>query len=54
MVLLNCAVYNIGLLVVITTLYNKRAKFEEDIMAHDDLYVEYIKQVKYRFIQGIL
>ena len=38
---------------VIIVLYDRRAKFEEDIMSHDDSYVEYMKQVKYRFVPGI-
>ena len=52
-VLKNASMYNSVLLVVIIVLYDRRARFEEDIMSHDDSYVEYIKQVKYRFIPGI-
>jgi len=52
-VLKNPSIYNICLLIVITALYNKRAKYEEDIMSHCDSYVNYLRQVKYRFIPGI-
>lgn len=52
-VLKNPSVYNFALLVAVIVLYDRRARYEEDIMSHDDSYVEYIKQVKYRFIPGI-
>jgi protein-S-isoprenylcysteine O-methyltransferase Ste14 len=52
-ILKNPSVYNFALLVAVIILYDRRARFEEDIMSHDDSYVEYIKQVKYRFIPGI-
>lgn len=52
-ILKNASMYNSVLLVVIIVLYDRRAKFEEDIMSHDDSYVEYMKQVKYRFVPGI-
>ena len=52
-VLKNASMYNSVLLVVIIVLYDRRARFEEDIMSHDDSYVEYMKKVKYRFIPGI-
>ena len=52
-VLKNASMYNSVLLVVIIVLYDRRAKCEEDIMSHDDSYVEYMKQVKYRFVPGI-
>jgi len=52
-ILKNPSVYNLALLVAVIILYDRRARFEEDIMSHDDSYLEYIKQVKYRFIPGI-
>ena len=42
-----------GLLAVIIILYDRRAKYEEDIMSHDNSYVDYLQQVKYRFVPGI-
>jgi len=52
-VLKNPSIYNTLLLMVITALYDKRAKYEEDIMSHNNSYVDYLQQVKYRFIPGI-
>ena len=52
-VLKNPSIYNILLLAVIIVLYDKRAKFEEDIMSHNNSYTDYLQQVKYRFIPGI-
>lgn len=49
----NASMYNSVLSVVIIVLYDRRARFEEDVMSHDDSYVEYMKKVKYRFIPGI-
>ena len=53
-VLNNTSIYNICLLIVIMALYNKRARYEEDIMSHCDSYVSYLRRVKYRFIPGII
>ena len=52
-ILKNPSVYNFALFVVVIILYDKRARFEEDIMLHDDSYREYMQQVKYRFVPGI-
>ena len=52
-VLKNPSIYNILLLVVVIILYDRRAKYEEDIMSHDNSYVDYSQKVKYRFIPGI-
>ena len=52
-VLKNPSIYNTLLLMVIIVLYDKRAKYEEDIMSHNNSYVDYLQQVKYRFIPGI-
>ena len=49
----NLSVYNVFLLVLITVLYDKRAKYEEDIMSQSASYVGYLQQVKYRFMPGI-
>ncbi|MFC1552923.1 methyltransferase family protein [Candidatus Latescibacterota bacterium] len=52
-VLKNPSIYNICFLMVITVLYDRRAKYEELIMARSDSYVSYLQQVKYRFMPGI-
>jgi protein-S-isoprenylcysteine O-methyltransferase Ste14 len=49
----NPSIYNLLLLAVIVFLYDKRAKYEEDIMSNDDCYVDYLQKVKYRFVPGI-
>lgn len=49
----NPSIYNILFLMVITVLYDKRARYEEGIMSHNSSYVDYLQQVKYRFIPGI-
>lgn len=49
----NLSVYNSVLLVIIIVLYDKRARYEEDIMSTDKSYVEYLQKVKYRFVPGI-
>jgi protein-S-isoprenylcysteine O-methyltransferase Ste14 len=52
-VLKNPSIYSICLLMVVTILYDKRAKYEEGIMSHSDSYVSYLAQVKHRFVPGI-
>lgn len=52
-VLKNLSVYNALLLIVVTIFYDKRAKYEEDIMSNDNAYVNYLQRVKHRFIPGI-
>jgi protein-S-isoprenylcysteine O-methyltransferase Ste14 len=49
-VLKNPSIYNILLSAVIIILYDKRAKYEEEVMSHNNSYIEYLRQVKYRFI----
>jgi protein-S-isoprenylcysteine O-methyltransferase Ste14 len=49
----NFSMYNSVLLAIIIVLYDKRARYEEDIMSNDNSYVEYLQQVKYRFVPGI-
>jgi protein-S-isoprenylcysteine O-methyltransferase Ste14 len=52
-VLKNPSLYNAVLLLLVAILYDKRAKYEEDILLHDRSYVEYLRRVKYRFIPGV-
>lgn len=52
-VLKNPSIYNICLLMVIIVLYDRRAKYEEDIMSGSDSYVSYLRRVKYRFMPGV-
>jgi protein-S-isoprenylcysteine O-methyltransferase Ste14 len=49
----NPSIYNALLLVVIIVLYDRRAKYEEDILSKDSSYVDYLQVVKFRFIPGI-
>ncbi len=52
-VLKNPSIFNALLLILVVILYNQRAKYEEDILSHDNSYVDYLQQVKFRFIPGI-
>lgn len=52
-VLKNPSIYNAVLLLLVAVLYDRRAKYEEDILSHDRSYVEYLQQVKYRFVPGV-
>jgi protein-S-isoprenylcysteine O-methyltransferase Ste14 len=52
-ILKNPSVYNILLFAVIIVLYDKRARYEEGIMANSNVYADYLQKVKYRFIPGI-
>jgi protein-S-isoprenylcysteine O-methyltransferase Ste14 len=52
-VLKNPSIYNVVLVGIIIVLYDKRAKYEENIMSYDNSYKGYLKQVKYRFLPGI-
>ena len=52
-VLKNPSIYNILLSAMIIFLYDKRAGYEEEIMSHNDSYVNYLQRVKYRFIPGV-
>lgn len=47
------SIYNILLLMVIVVLYDKRAKYEEEIMSNSESYLRYLKQVRYRFVPGL-
>jgi protein-S-isoprenylcysteine O-methyltransferase Ste14 len=52
-VLKNSCLYNALLLILIVCLYDKRARYEEDLLSKDRSYAEYMEQVKYRFLPGI-
>jgi protein-S-isoprenylcysteine O-methyltransferase Ste14 len=52
-VLKNPSLLNIVLLLVIAFLYDRRAKYEEVILSHDESYESYVQRVKYRFIPGL-
>jgi protein-S-isoprenylcysteine O-methyltransferase Ste14 len=52
-VLKNPSLYNAVLLLLVAVLYDRRAKYEEDILAHDGSYGEYLRRVKYRFVPGV-
>jgi protein-S-isoprenylcysteine O-methyltransferase Ste14 len=52
-VLKNPSLYNAVLLLLVAVLYDRRAKYEEDILSRDGSYVEYLQRVKYRFIPGV-
>lgn len=52
-ILRNPSIVNAMLFVAVAVLYDRRAKYEEDILSHDHAYVEYMQQVKYRFMPQI-
>ena len=52
-VLKNPSIYNAALLLVVAVLYDRRARYEEDLLSHDPSYVAYRQQVKYRFVPGV-
>jgi protein-S-isoprenylcysteine O-methyltransferase Ste14 len=52
-ILKNPSICNAALLIVVAVLYDKRAKYEEDILSHDRSYVDYLQQVRYRFVPGV-
>ena len=47
------SIFNVILLAVIVILYDKRAKYEEDILSKSTLYADYANKIRYRFIPGI-
>lgn len=49
----NPSIYNAVLLMIVAVLYDRRAKYEEGILSHDRSYVDYLQQVKYRFVPGV-
>lgn len=52
-VLKNPSIYNAVLLIIVAILYDRRAKYEEDVLSCDGSYVDYLRRVKYRFVPGI-
>lgn len=52
-VLKHPSIYNVLLFAFIAILYDKRAKHEEKVMSHSDLYKDYLQEVRYRFVPGI-
>jgi protein-S-isoprenylcysteine O-methyltransferase Ste14 len=52
-VLKNPSICNAVLLMIVAVLYDRRAEYEEDIMSHDRSYVDYLQQVKHRFVPGV-
>jgi len=52
-VLKNPSFYNAVLLLLVAILYDRRARYEENILSHDRSYVEYLQRVKYRFVPGV-
>ena len=52
-VLKNPSIYNAVLLVLVAVLYDRRAKYEEDILSYDRSYLEYLQRVKHRFVPGV-
>jgi protein-S-isoprenylcysteine O-methyltransferase Ste14 len=47
------SIYNCLLLALVVVLYDRRARYEEDVMSNDASYVDYLRQVKRRFIPGV-
>jgi protein-S-isoprenylcysteine O-methyltransferase Ste14 len=52
-ILKNPSLYNAALLALVAVLYDRRAKYEEDILSCDNSYVDYLRRVKYRVVPGI-
>jgi len=52
-VLKNPSIYNAVLLLLVAVLYDRRARYEEELLAQDRSYSEYLRQVKYRFVPGV-
>jgi protein-S-isoprenylcysteine O-methyltransferase Ste14 len=52
-VLKNPSPYNAVLLLFVAVLYDRRARYEEDILSRDRSYMEYLQQVRYRFVPGV-
>jgi len=47
------SVRNAVLLVLLAVLYDKRARYEEDILSRDSAYLEYMRRVKHRFVPWV-
>ncbi len=50
---MHASMYNAMIFAVMIWLYVKRVNYEEDIMQKDERYIEYMRQVRYRFLPGI-
>ena len=50
---MHASMYNAAVFTVMVWLYVKRVDYEEDIMQQDERYIEYMRQVRYRFLPGI-
>ncbi len=50
---MHASMYNAAVFAVMVWLYVKRVDYEEDIMQQDQRYIEYMRQVRYRFLPGI-
>ena len=50
---MHASMYNAAVFAVMVWLYVKRVDYEEDIMQRDERYIEYMRQVRYRFLPGI-
>ena len=50
---LHASMSNAAVFAVMVWLYVKRVDYEEDIMQQDERYIEYMRQVRYRFLSGI-
>ncbi len=52
-VLKNPSIYNAAFLILVAVLYDRRARYEEELLVQDRSYSEYLRQVKYRFVPGV-
>ena len=50
---MHASTYNAAVFALMVWLYVKRVDYEEDIMRQDERYIEYMRQVRYRFLPGI-
>jgi protein-S-isoprenylcysteine O-methyltransferase Ste14 len=50
---MHASMSNAAVFAVLVWLYVKRVDYEEDIMQQDERYIEYMRQVRYRFLPGI-
>jgi len=52
-VLKHPSAYNALLLLALAAIYDRRARYEEEVLSRDESYAEYLRRVKYRFVPGI-
>ncbi len=50
---MHASMYNAAVFAIMVWLYVKRVDYEENIMQQDERYIEYMRQVRYRFLPGI-